>query len=295
MGGASIIKVVEGERMDCGDVLVQKSLPIPIEEDARQYFPKVVSLGAKLLCHVLFEEETSGEGTGAVSRHPTLSVRRFRHFWDNAQVQPHKFDLPKELDPYHAPLLSKADAALRWSTSDATTLANLWRGLMGSPFHPFAMFNPKQSPIGPTIKNTAKLQPRRVHFDRVIHPDLLRMNTALMAELNALSVDSLPCGSFYRSTSDPDLGAILCSKSCTPDKPKTSSEWPLVGEEAFEDVAGSSAATPPNWFCFKAIQFPGGEFLDTATFCKSVSIQQGRLVEGLFSDGVIPAPKEGKE
>jgi folate-dependent phosphoribosylglycinamide formyltransferase PurN len=300
VGGASIIKVVEGERMDCGDVLIQESLPIPVEEDARQYFPRVVSLGAKLLCHVLFEDGT---------QHSTVSVRRFRQFWDQARVQPHKFDLSKELDPFHAPLLSKADAGLQWSTGDATGVTNRWRALIGSPFHPFAVFNPKKSPIGPTIKNAAKLQPRRVHFDGVIHPDSVAMNAALSSELNALSVGSMPSGSFYRPESDPSVGAILCSKPATSGTPSPASEWPLIGqwgEEAFETAkristspsasTGVSPSSPPtSWFCFKAIQLPGGEFIDATTFCKSVSIPPGRVVEGLFSDGVAPSSKESKE
>lgn len=136
-GGYSIIKILKNELMDCGDVLLQEAMPIPVDSDIRTYFPNVAAAGSSGLCRILFGEDLRQESAASSARTFASRDEWFSHFeasWRNAQVQPNK---PVELksDPFHAPLLDRHRAALCFHTRQHMEVHNTWRAFVGGKHH----------------------------------------------------------------------------------------------------------------------------------------------------------------
>lgn len=145
-GGYSIIKILKNETMDCGDILRQETMPIPLESDIRTYFPNVTGAGASGLCKVLFGTDLrQRQGNHAIDGATTLTSNRlfttreawlasFKSVWDAATVQ---VDKPTELkkDPFHAPLLDRHRATLCFHTQVNVDVHNTWRAFAGGKHH----------------------------------------------------------------------------------------------------------------------------------------------------------------
>jgi methionyl-tRNA formyltransferase len=146
-GGYSIIKIRKNETMDCGDILRQESIPIPLDSDIRTYFPNVAGAGASGLCSILFGSDLrqrEGHLVAPLDGAPMVAgqlfstreewLSNFESSWNAATAQT---DKPTELkkDPYHAPLLDRRRAALCFHTQGSIDVHNTWRAFAGGKHH----------------------------------------------------------------------------------------------------------------------------------------------------------------
>ncbi|RNE97662.1 putative methionyl-tRNA formyltransferase [Trypanosoma rangeli] len=149
VGGASVIKLSPEQRlMDSGDVLWQKSMPIPHDMSIREYFPRVTEMGATGLCECIFgggpsarapehdwrDVEDADDAVAKASMSPTCDwPRTFNARWVSAW--PQRYDVHFTKDPYHAPLLPKNRAVIRWGTMTAEEAYGTWRAFVGGDYY----------------------------------------------------------------------------------------------------------------------------------------------------------------
>ncbi|KAH9578918.1 Formyl transferase [Trypanosoma melophagium] len=144
-GGVSVIKLPPDQRlMDSGDVLWQQSVPIPRDMSIREYFPIVTKLGATGLCECLFgspptlnfDAKLEEETTELIKDVSTSTICEWPHCFDakwNA-AWPQNYNIHYKEDPYHAPLLSKDRAMIKWHTMTADEAYGTWRAFVGGEY-----------------------------------------------------------------------------------------------------------------------------------------------------------------
>nr|CCC96045.1 unnamed protein product [Trypanosoma congolense IL3000] len=160
-GGISIIKLPpKGKFMDGGDILLQRVVPIPREMTIREYFPLVTELGAQSLCECLFgappctptnTHTTTVETGDSNLLHSAYCdwPRTFNTLWNAARKQ--DYDVHFTKDPWHAPLLAKNSAIIRWNDVTAEEAYGTWRAFVGGEyFSPVtnATLDKNMAPVG---------------------------------------------------------------------------------------------------------------------------------------------------
>lgn len=146
-GGYSIIKIKPRELMDSGDIILQEKIEISAHDDMRWYFPTVTRKGSEGLCKVLF-----GDGIDEGKR-CFRSLEDWREALqaklDSAIPQPNK-TLHFTNDPFHAPLLDKHRAALKFDIMTGDECHNTWRAFsmgISRRLHANAVLDKKATPI----------------------------------------------------------------------------------------------------------------------------------------------------
>ncbi|ORC88238.1 methionyl-tRNA formyltransferase [Trypanosoma theileri] len=147
-GGVSVIKLPPHQRlMDSGDVLWQKSILIPREMTICEYFPLVTKLGGIGLCECLFgssstlnadaelnEEEVTTDIVKDVS---STTMCTWPHCFDAKwnSSWPQNYNVHYKQDPYHAPLLCKDRAMIKWHTMTSEEAYGTWRAFVGGEYY----------------------------------------------------------------------------------------------------------------------------------------------------------------
>nr|AAL37874.1 methionyl-tRNA formyltransferase [Trypanosoma brucei] len=142
-GGVSVIKLPpRGMFMDGGDVLLQRTIPIPPEMTIREYFPSVTEQGAEALCECLFGKvpvaPALSSPTGCLHLGPAVASgycdwpRTFNALWNAAWKQGHDLHFTK--DPWHAPLLKRESAVIYWHKVTADEAYGIWRAFVGGEY-----------------------------------------------------------------------------------------------------------------------------------------------------------------
>ncbi|CCW67704.1 unnamed protein product [Phytomonas sp. Hart1] len=150
-GGASVIRLPPGKiAMDSGDILWQRRLPIPCEMDIRGYLPLVIELGAAGLCEVVFGAPSS-PFVSSSSTHLSSAItpnamgdfhtsvdapfcdwpRGFSSRLERASPQIYTSYAHFTMDPFHAPLLPRNAARLRFDSMSGMEAFGVWRAFVG--------------------------------------------------------------------------------------------------------------------------------------------------------------------
>ncbi|KAG8341816.1 putative Formyl transferase [Trypanosoma vivax] len=142
--GVSIAKLQPSQLMDGGDVLLRRMTPIPPEMTIREYFPRITQLCAATLCECLFgppalaasnpstEDSSFGKSNSDLVNAHNDWPKTFDALWINASRQNYHVHFTK--DPFHAPMLPKDAALIRWESVNADEAYGIWRAFVGGEY-----------------------------------------------------------------------------------------------------------------------------------------------------------------